>query len=193
MPITNSEEVQDPDAFADLCESVKEGILEVISPQLIPAGPSVEGEKVPKVKNRRIMDLLPDKWAAKLQSKRHIVGGKEKVHTFIVGYSGLASIDGNTVGRKGFNLRFVIDSYYEDDTGSDQDNAEKRHAREVHKVAYALFQSRVLRRPGIVHKIVSFNERRGFAKMGDAMTRESLAEVVVELVPVPIPRLSAEP
>lgn len=191
MPL-NANDVTTPELFADMCEEVKAGILEVLNETLIPFGPPAPGEKLPKIKNRRIIDRNADAWAKKLRSNRHREGDPpnhvEKVHTFMVGYGGLATYEGQSVGQKGFVLRFLIDSYYEDETGSDSDNPEKRHAREVAKAAYALFQSRVLKRPGLVKKIADFSERRGFTKMGETVVRESLGEVFVELQSVPLPR-----
>lgn len=182
----NSNDVKSSDDFAELCECVKKGLIDTLTPELIPTAEPVEGEKVPKIKNRRIMDTTPETWAGKLESDRHKVGGKDKIHTYMVGYAGINSVDGGITARKGYQLRFVVDSYYENDIGSDADNAEKRHAREVHKISYAVFASPLLGIPGIVDRVIEFKERRGFAKMGTAMTRESLAEVVVQIRPVPL-------
>lgn len=190
MPLV-ADDVVTPALFADLCEEVKLGIMEVLTAELVPALPVVPGEKVPVVKNRRIIDASPESWAAKLKSPRHIEGTGEntveKVHAVMVGYGGLDTrSDDNTVGRKGFRLRFIIDSYYEDEIGEDDDNPEKRHAAEVARVAYVLFASRVLNRPGVVKRVVDFNERRGFTRMGESVMRESLGEVYVELNAVPL-------
>lgn len=178
--------------FADVCEYIKEGVLEVLNAALIPAGASVEGEKLPVIKNRLIVDRAPGKWAAKLQSDRHLEGAGDgqvkKVHAFMVGYGGLDNYEDRTVGHIPFRLRFTIDSYYEDEVGTDADNPEKRHAREVAKVAFALYKSRTLNRPQVVKRVVGFRERRGLARMGETVVRESLGEVYIEIKPVPLAR-----
>lgn len=189
MPL--ADDVTNPEEFAELCEEVKEGILEVLNATLIPAGPPVVGEKLPAIKNRRIIDRVPATFASKLSSDRHLEGvgtdAVKKVHIFMVGYGGIdTDVPSPTVQRKNFQLRFLIDSYYEDDIGMDEDNAEKRHAAEVHKVAYALFASRTLNRPGIVQRVIGFSERRQFSAMGENIVRESLGEVLVLLKGVPI-------
>lgn len=190
MPIV-ADDVDSPDKFADIGEEVKEGILEVLNATLIPAGAPVPGEKLPAIKNRRIMDNVPKTYGPKLESDRHKEGAApnevKKVHIFMVGYGGVDTLtESPTVGRKNFRMRFLIDSYYEDDIGTDADNAEKRHARELMKVAYALFASKVLNRPSIVERIIDFEERRGFVRVGERMTRESLGELFVRLKAVPL-------
>lgn len=194
MPITRAWDVQNSDDFEELCEGVKDGIMEVLTGELVPVTVT-PGEKVAKLKNRRIIDINPSTWANWLKSDRHVIGtgddAVEKVHCYMVGYGGISSVnDDNTTGGKVFQVRFLIDSYYEDDSpATDADNAEKRHGAEVHRICYAIWMSRVLKRPGLVKKIVEFNERRGFAKMGDSITRESLAELTVDLNSVPNVRL----
>lgn len=189
MPIT-ANDVTTPAKLAEFCEEAKLGMLEVLNAELIPAVVTA-GEKIPVLKNRRIIDTIPDKFASKLRSKRHIEGTGanqvEKVHAFMVGYGGLdTDVPQTTVGRKVYRIRFIIDSYYEDEIGNDLDNPEKRHAAEVARVAYALAASKVLRRPGIVHRVGDFIERRGFARMGESVMRESLGEVFVTLEAVPL-------
>ena len=178
-----ADDVDTPAKFAEMIEEVKLGILEVLTAELVPAGITV-GEKIPLLKNRLIVDPVPDKFAARLRSKRHKEGTGsdvvEKVHAFMVGYGGIDTNNpDNTVGRKGFRLRFLIDSYYEDDIGTDADNAEKRHGAEIARVCFALFASRVLRRPGIVQRVADFQERRGFSPMGETVMRKSLGELYV--------------
>lgn len=197
MPYITASEVTTPAKLAEFIEEAKLGLLEVLNTELIPALPVVAGEKIPLVKNRRIIDLVPDKFASKLRSKRHIEGtganAVEKVHAFTVGYGGIdediQSETGHgqtTVGHKQYRVRFLIDSYYEDEIGTDADNPEKRHAAEIARVAYALSTSRTLKRPGVVQRVGAFTERRGFARMGESMARESLAEVFVVLEAVPM-------
>lgn len=192
MPIERAWDVDTAAKFAEMMEEIKAGIIEVAEEELVP-GVVALGEKIPFVKNRRIVDLNPSTWATRLKSPRHKEGTGEnevqKVHSFLVGFGGITSVnEDNTTGGKSFTLRFLIDSYYEDEIGTDQDNPEKRHADEVHRLCYVLWMSRVLRRPGLVKRIVEFTERRGFAKMGDNVTRESLAELTVDLNAVPMIR-----
>jgi len=186
-----ADHVGSPADFAELCEEVKAGIYEVLEETLIPAGAPQPGEQIPLLKNRRIVDQVPKTYATKLESDRHLVGDApdqtKRIHIFWVGFGGIdTSIPSQTVTRKTFRLRFLIDSYYEDDIGLDDDNAEKRHASEVHKVAYALFASKVLKRPSVVEQVLDFEERRGFVRVGERMTRESLGEVFVKLKAVPL-------
>ncbi len=187
MPIT-AHEVDTPEKFADLCEEIKAGILEVIEETILP-GAITAGEKVARVENRRIIDVGRE-YANKLRSERHKALEEEspdKVHAYMVGYGGIdTNIPSTTTGTKTFQLRFLIDSYYEDDIGTSDDNAEKRHAREVHMISYALFRNKVLNRPGIVHRVERWEERRGFATMGETMTRESLGELFVKILPIPL-------
>jgi len=196
MPIT-ANDVTTPAKLAEFIEEAKLGLLEVLNTELVPALPVVAGEKIPLVKNRRIIDEDLSKYAAKLRSKRHIEGtgtnAVEKIHTFMVGYGGLdEDIQGETghgqttVGRKQYRVRFLIDSYYEDEIGTDADNPEKRHAAEIARVAYALSASRTLKRPGVVQRVGAFTERRGFATFGEGIARQSLAEVYVILEAVPL-------
>lgn len=192
MPIISAWEANTPEKFAEIPEIVKEGILEILTTLLVPPLPAVPGEKVPEVKNRRVVELDPATWAGRLQSERHSEGTGDdkvdKVHCYMVGFGGITSAnDDNTTGGKSFQLRFIIDSYYEDEIGTDDDNPEKSHGREVNMMANALWMSRTLNRPKFVKKIVDFSERRGFAKMGSTLTRESLAELVVDLHAVPMP------
>lgn len=186
----HANDVQSSELFADFCEEAKEGIAEVLRKELIPEE-SVVGEKVPVIKNRRILTDTPQDWATVLRSERHKEGSGvnevEKVHCFMVGYAGIdTDSEDNTVTQKSFRLRFVIDSYYENKVGSDNDNPELSHGREIHKIAYALVASRVCKRPGVVKKVVAFRERRGFTRLGEAVMRESLGELIIELQPVPL-------
>lgn len=196
MPLEKAWDVDSPEDFAELLEAVKAGLQETITTVLIPEGEPQEGEKVPQIKNRRIVDVNPTTWANWLRSDRHKVGaGTEDeidlVHCYMVGYAGITSVnDDNTTGGKSFRVSFTIDSYYADDIGSDDVNPEKSHGEEIAKMAYAIWMSRVLKRPGMVKKIVEFNETRGFAKMGDSITRESLAQLIVDLDAVPNIRLA---
>lgn len=192
MPYIHSHDVTTPARLAEYVEESKLGMLEVLTAELIP-GTITPGEKIPFLRNRRIADYPSDRMAAPLRSKRHIAGvdenGKpiEKVHAFTVGYGGLdTDIPQTTVGHKQYRVRFLIDSYYENEMGTDVDNPEKRHAAEVARVAYALAKSKVLNRPGVVYKVGDFKERRGFVRMGEAVIRDSVAEVYVILEPVPI-------
>lgn len=187
----HANDVQSSELFAGFCEEAKQGIAEVLRKELIPEGAPVAGEKVPIVKNRRILTDTPQDWATLLRSERHKEGTGlnevEKVHAFMVGYAGIdTDSEDNTVSQKSFRLRFVIDSYYENKVGSDTDNPEILHGREIHKIGYALVASRVCNRPGVVKKVVAFRERRGFTRLGEALMRESLAELIIELQPVPL-------
>lgn len=183
MPPEKAWDVNTPEQFAEMCEIIKEGILECLNQELVPET-VVPGEKIPKVKNRRVIDLIPDTWAGKLKSDRHLAedGKTKKVHTYMVDFGGITSVnDDNTVGGKSFQLRFMIDSYYEDEIGTDADNPGKRHSEEVHRIVHKLWMSRTLKRPKFVKKIVDLSERRGFARMGQTLTRESLGELIVDL------------
>lgn len=192
MPaITRAWEADTPAKFAEIPEQIKDGILELLEAELIPSSVT-PGEMVPRVRNRRIVEVDPNTWRGRLKSPRHLVGTGDnevqKVHSYLVGYGGIvAQNDDNTVGGKSFQLRFLIDSYYEDDIGTDSDNPEKRHAAEIARITYKLWISRTLGRPTFVKRIVDFSERRGFAKMGDTITRESLAELIVDTHAVPMP------
>lgn len=190
MPITRAWEANTPAKFAEIPEIVKEGILELLEEELVPSTVT-PGEKIPKVKNRAIVEISPTTWAGRLLSDRNVEGTGdnlvEKVHTYMVGFRGIVSAtEDNTTGGKSFQLRFSIDSYYQDEVGTDTDNPEKRHAAEIARILHALWMSRTLRRPTFVKRIVDFSERRGFAKMGELITRESLAEIAVDLHAVPM-------
>jgi len=190
VPIV-ADDVDSPEDFAALIREVKDGIMEVVTAVLIPAGPPQLGEKLPAIKNRRVLDQVPAKYASKVESDRHIVGtganATKKIHMFMVGYGGLdTGFPSPTVGRKNFRLRFLIDSYYEDDIGTDTDNAEERHSEEFSKVAYALFASKVLNRPSVVEMVMDIQERRGFVRFGERMARESLCELFVKVKAVPL-------
>jgi hypothetical protein len=173
-----------PSQFADVCESIKDGVLEVTTATLIPEGAPVEGEKLPTIKNRLVIDSDGRKWAAKLQSDRHKEESPEgeilKVHAFMIGFGGLDTYEDKTVGHVPFRLRFTVDSYYEDEVGTDTDNSELWHAREIAMLAFALY------RPGVVKRVVGFHERRGLARIGKTVVRESLGEVYIEIKPAPL-------
>ena len=191
MPITRAWEADTPEKFAEIPEQIKDGILELLNDELVPPTVTV-GEKIPRVRNRRIVEIEPTTWKGRLKSPRHLEGSGDdqvqKVHSYLVGYGGIVSQnDDNTVGGKSFQLRFLIDSYYEDEVGTDEDNPEKRHADEISRIVYKIWTSRTLRRPTFVKRIVDFSERRGFARMGDTVTRESLAELIVDTHAVPLP------
>jgi hypothetical protein len=199
MPYITASQVNTPAKLAEFVEEAKLGMLEVLNAELVPALPAVSGEKIPVVKNRRIIDLAPEDFASKLRSKRHVEGTStntiEKVHAFTVGYAGIdediQSETGHrqtTVGCKQYQVRFFIDSFYEDEVGTDTDNPEKRHAAEIARIAYALSTSRTLRRPGVVQRIGGFRERRGFVRMGEAVIRQSQVEISIILEPVPLVR-----
>jgi hypothetical protein len=190
MPITSAWEANTPEKFAEIPEIVKAGILECLNGELVPLTVT-PGEKIPAVKNRRIVDLDTGTWATRLKSDRHLEGTGDnttrKVHCYLVGFGGIvAATDDNTVGGKSFQLRFLIDSYYEDEIGTDLDNPEKRHGEEISRITHVLWMSRTLKRPKFVKKIVDWSERRGFAKMGNNIMRESLAELIVDLHAVPM-------
>lgn len=196
MPYIKASEVDTPAKLAELCEEAKLGLLEVLNAELIPVDVT-PGEKIPVLRNRRIADYPSDKMAAPLRSKRHIEGtgdnAVEKVHAFTAGYGGIDEDIEIEVGHgppsggfKQYRIRFLIDSYYENEIGTNADNPEKRHAAEVARVAYAIAASRVLRRPGVVERIGKFRERRGFVRMGEAVIRDSVGEVFVVTCPVRI-------
>lgn len=189
--INSAWEADTDEKFAEIPEIVKEGIIEIVEEKLVTPLPIVQGEKIPKIWNRRTIDLVPDTWAGRLKSDRHLkLDGEKAVHSFLVGYGGITSVtDDNTVGGKCFQLRFLIDSYYEEEiVGTNEDNPEKRHGTEISRIIHAIWMSRTLRRPKFVKKIVDWSERRGFARMGQTITRESLGELVVDLSAVPMVR-----
>lgn len=178
-----------PDQFADVCEDAKEGVLEIVNATLVPAI-TVSGEKVPIVKDRIVSDRDSHSWAAKLQSLRHLEGTGDnevrKVHAFVVDFGGLDTYQDMTVRHVPYRLRFTIDSYYEDETGITNDNPSIWHSREIAKLAQALYLSRTANRPATVKRVTGFTERRGLARIGETVVRESLAEVYLEIKPVPI-------
>lgn len=206
MPELHADEVNTSALFAAMCEEVKAGLIEVIAAEIVPPGEPVEGEKVARLHSRRVIDTSPEAFASKMRSPRHVeqqpsgeapenegdpqpLEDVQRVHAYMIGFGGVSG-DGEdqSTGRKAFRLRLLIDSYYEDYFGTDADNAETRHASEVHRLAFAIYASLNLRRPGLVFKISEFRERRGFSRMGaNTMTRESLAEVIVDLRAVPLP------
>lgn len=186
--INSAWEANTSDKFAEIPEIVKEGILEILNGLLIPEEVE-EGEKIPRIWNRRTVDLVPDTWAGRLSSDRHLkADGLKAVHAFLVGFGGIESTtDDHTVGGKCFRLRFLIDCYYEEENiGTNEDNPEKRQGIEISKMVHAIWMSRTLNRPRFVKKIVDWSERRGFARMGQTITRESLGELVVDLSAVPM-------
>jgi hypothetical protein len=188
---------QTPEGFADLCEEARQGLVKVIKDTVIPPGEPVEGEKLPEVFDRLIVDPDGDLWAAALTSERHVEvppGGGEpvqKVHALMVGWGGLETYDEPSTNQAGFRLRFVLDAYYEDEIGTNADNPEKWQAREIAMLAWSLLSSRTLGKPGIVLQVYAFRERRGVRRMGERRVRQSLGEVWVDLQPVTLKRTPA--
>jgi hypothetical protein len=186
-----------PDEFADFIENVKIQIAALVSATLVPAL-SVAGEKVPVVFPRAIIDRNSQAWASRLTSPRHIetitvdgdTGSEEVeqpiVHAYCIGYGGMERRPGGPIRTVSWNLRLTLDSYYQDIPGTDADNPEKNHAREINKVAHVLTTTQPLGIPG-ANKVTDFRERRGFASMGDTVLRESLGELWVELDPIGFP------
>lgn len=193
--------------FATLVESVKTKLADLIETELVPENETL-GEKVPQVLRRLLVRRDGREWVAKLQSGRHleveVIDGintpVEKVHTFMIGHGGIDEYNPqNKDNRSNFwRLRFTIDSYYQDAVETDTDNPEKRHAAEVSRIAHLLKESRLkgdfrVPFPGVgnegsnaIYRVEGFRERRGLARMGDVLVRESLAEVFVLLQPITI-------
>jgi hypothetical protein len=172
--------------FAQRIEDIKAAILTTVRTELIPSVVTI-GERIPKVINRLIVERQADKWASKLTSSRDIDDQeKRRVHAVMVGYGGISPGPNNTVGSMVWRLRFTLDSYLQDEFGTDTDNAEKRHNDEITRMAFALRSTRHLGLPQWVRSVGQLSERRGLARMGEIMVRESLGEMVVELQPIHI-------
>jgi hypothetical protein len=146
MPLV-ANEVKTPKLFAQAIREVKAAIEGILSTQLVPEE-QVEGERVPAIANRSIVDSDSDQWSAKLESDRHVEDGRKQVNTFGVAYGGIqtskATGNSSRVGRKGFTLRFVLFSYLRDDIGTDADNAEEVHNEMIATVLYAIYRNRTL-------------------------------------------------
>lgn len=192
MPVSIPGGTLTPKQFAeDVCTPIKNGIIQVITDILIPSGPPVEGEKLPIIKNRLMIDNSANtKWAVRLSSPRDIelINSKPvpRVHAVLVAFGGLSEYVENTVGHVGLRLRFTIDSYYQEWLGTDEDNADIRHNNEIAMTALALYQSKTLGYPNIVKRVLGFNERRALVRMGETIVRESLGEFYVEIMPAPL-------
>src|SRR5919206_2061816 len=131
-----------PTEFVALTNSIKARIVELIEKELIPGGAPQQGDRLPVVKKRIIVDRLPDNWAAKLKSPRHVVGGEPKVHAIMVGFGGIEDYADRTTRSVAWRLRFLMRHYLYDFIGNDQDNAELLQAAEVFAVAHRLMTTR---------------------------------------------------
>lgn len=182
-----------PEEFAAYVETIKDRVAALISGELVPSSSEV-GEKVPAVHKRLIIDRNNEAWAARLRSDRHIetvsVDGVDQqepvVHAFMVGYGGIETRPSSVVRTVAYNLRFTIDSYYQDVPGTDADNAEKNHGSEIFRATHVLMTTRPFGVAGVA-RATEFRERRGLAKMGDTLVRESLGELWLELDPIAFP------
>lgn len=182
-----------PEEFAAYVETVKDRVADLINIELVPTAVT-SGEKIPAVHKRLIIDRNSAAWASRLKSDRHVEqvatdeGTVEEriVHAFMVGYGGIETRPSTLVRTVAWNLRFTIDSYYQDLPGTDIDNPEKSHGAEINRVGYVLMTTRPFGVPGVT-RATEFRERRGLASMGDTILRESLGELWLELDPIAFP------
>lgn len=184
-----AQEITSSVEFAQMCEDVKQAIFEIVVLELVPVLPAVVGERVPKVVPMLLFDKDDNIWAGMLRSNRHkvTVASKqvEKIHCYMVGYGGIANYANNTNRTMPFAQRFVVISYYQDDAGTAESNAEKAHGFEMARLAYALNNTPNLNMPGVVVRTVEYRERREMTRIGDNQVREGVIEFFVELQPVP--------
>jgi hypothetical protein len=178
-----------PEQLVTLTEDINTRLYQLISATLVPEE-SEDGERIPKVIDRLVVDQDHKAWANMLKSDRHveIQNGEDvkQVHAVMIYPKGLRDYPDNTVRSMHWDLTFGIDNFYQDYPGTINDNPGYRQNKEIVLVAAVLWSTIPFGVTG-VKRVVGYRETRVLSRMGDIMVRQSMAIITVRLNPAQIP------
>ena len=173
-----------------LSEAINTRLFNLVTELLVPPLPAVDGERVPKVVDRLIVDSDHRAWAAMLKSDRHIEiqngDPVKQVHTIMIYPKGMRTLPNSTVRSRKWQFEYGIDNFYQDYPGKTNDNPGFRQNKEIVLVADTLFITVPFGVDG-VERIVGWRENRALTRIGDVMIRQSMSILALSIHPASIP------